>query len=169
MHYQEKKSSARSGFTLIETLVAITILLLAIGGPLSIASRGIFASNIARDQITAFYLAQEGVEYIRNVRDENNLHASPWLSGLSNCTSPNVCSIDAKNKTIGACSGQCPVLLLDNDHFYNFVSGTPTSFHRSIQLTQLNDHEIAISVTIAWQTGAIPRSFTVRENILNWQ
>jgi len=136
---------------------------------MTLASRGIFSSNVARDQITAFYLGGEAVEYVRNIRDENGLRGAAWLSGLANCTAPNSCTIDAKNKTVTACAGTCPALLLDTNHFYNYVSGGATSFVRSIQITSLTAAEAAIVATVSWQTGAISRTITVRENIFNWQ
>lgn len=61
------------GFTLIETMIAVTILTLATAGPLYTASRAIVAAEIARDQLTASYLAQEGIEYIRAMRDNEFL------------------------------------------------------------------------------------------------
>jgi prepilin-type N-terminal cleavage/methylation domain-containing protein len=74
------------GFTLVETLVAISILSLAITGPLVIAQKGIGSAVYARDEITAFYLAQEAVEYARNVRDTNRIggYAGGWLSQFVN-------------------------------------------------------------------------------------
>jgi prepilin-type N-terminal cleavage/methylation domain-containing protein len=66
----------QKGFTLVETLVAISILMLAILGPLSIASAGLRNSLYARDQITAFYLAQEGIEYVRYERDDTYLQGA---------------------------------------------------------------------------------------------
>jgi len=62
-------------FTLIETLVAITILTLAISGAFFAANSALVAANIARDQLTASYLAQEGIEYVRWVRDDGYLTA----------------------------------------------------------------------------------------------
>lgn len=74
------------GFTLIETLVAISILVLALTGPLTIISQALRSAYYSRDQIVAFYLAQEAVEYIRNVRDENSLKTGAtvdsWLNGI---------------------------------------------------------------------------------------
>ncbi len=61
--------TSSGGFTLIETLVAITLLVLAITGPLQIASNALFSSYYARDEITSYYLAVEGIEYIKNARD----------------------------------------------------------------------------------------------------
>jgi prepilin-type N-terminal cleavage/methylation domain-containing protein len=63
------------GFTLIETFVAVTILAFAVAGPLFAASRAYVAASIARDQLTASYLAQEGIEYVRAMRDNSYLRA----------------------------------------------------------------------------------------------
>src|SRR6202042_2338797 len=60
-----------TGFTLIETMVAIALLMLALIAPMSLAAQSLTAAYFARDQITAFYLAQEGIEIVRSVRDAN--------------------------------------------------------------------------------------------------
>ena len=65
----------RSGFTLIETLVAVTILVLAVAGPLTVASRVLIAAQNSKDQLIASYLAQEGIEYVRAMRDHEFLRA----------------------------------------------------------------------------------------------
>jgi prepilin-type N-terminal cleavage/methylation domain-containing protein len=65
----------KSGFTLIETLVAVSIVTLAIAGPLFTANSAIVAAENARNQLTASYLAQEGVEYVRAMRDNEYLAA----------------------------------------------------------------------------------------------
>lgn len=82
-----KSSSVKSkrGFTLIETLVAISILLVAITGPLSVIATSLRSSYFSRDEITASYLAQEPIEFIRNMRDQNGLRNdvdNSWLDGI---------------------------------------------------------------------------------------
>ena len=72
------------GFSLIETLIAVTILMIAITGPLALVQAGLFSSNHERNQITATYLAQEALEYIRSVRDSNSYkqyNGAPTLPG----------------------------------------------------------------------------------------
>ena len=61
-----------NGFTLIETLVATLCWLRLSSGHLPLPQRAYF-SNLAKSQITAFYLAQEPIEYIRNKRDNNTI------------------------------------------------------------------------------------------------
>ncbi|MES3005800.1 MAG: prepilin-type N-terminal cleavage/methylation domain-containing protein [Patescibacteria group bacterium] len=86
------------GFTIVETLVAISILMLALTGPLLIITQALKASYYSRDQITAFYLAQEAVEYIRNIRDKTSLSSelfdTDWLNdvtGGSTCATTGTC------------------------------------------------------------------------------
>lgn len=71
----------KRGFTIIESLVAISLLVISIAGPLSLAARGIGYSNYARDEITAFYLANEALDTIRYIRDTNTTRygAIAWL------------------------------------------------------------------------------------------
>lgn len=98
----------KKAFTLIETMIAVTILTLAVAGPLYAASRAIVAAEISRDQLTASYLAQEGIEYVRALRDNEYLvaHAAggstvsttAWDNFTSKiesyCLSPASCSLD---------------------------------------------------------------------------
>ena len=58
----------KKGFSLIETMVAIAILLIAIVGPMTLASNSLVASAIAKDQFIASFLAQEDF-HLRNQLD----------------------------------------------------------------------------------------------------
>jgi prepilin-type N-terminal cleavage/methylation domain-containing protein len=62
------------GFTLVETLIAVTILVVSVVTPLSIASQAMVYSATARDQIIASNLAQEAIDFIRNERDRSALN-----------------------------------------------------------------------------------------------
>lgn len=81
------RKSVQSGFTILETLVAIAILIIAITGPLAIVAQSLRSSYFSRDQITAYYLAQEAIEYVRNTRDtfgldQENHSGTDWLDVL---------------------------------------------------------------------------------------
>ena len=87
------------GFTLVETLVAITIIALAIVGPLYAVQQSLNVSRVSRDQLVASALAQEAVEYVRSIRDGNYLYnlrtgaARSWLYGIDGTAGSTNCSI----------------------------------------------------------------------------
>lgn len=114
-------SIKKRGFTLIEAMVAISILSLAVTGPLLIAQKGIGSAVYARDQITAYYLAQEAVEYIRNVRDTNRITGAWWLSQFSSC--------QPYNSGTPSCSTINGTYKIDA-RYSNFTNdgGTPTNY-----------------------------------------
>jgi len=60
----------QAGFSLVETLVAITILLIIIVGPMKISSSTAKSTSFASEQIVASFLAQEGAELAQKTRDE---------------------------------------------------------------------------------------------------
>ena len=159
---QSQRYSYSGGFTLIETLVAITIITLSIAGPLTTASRAIVAAEVSRDQITASYLAQEGIEYIRSVRDDAYLNqykqslsnplinptSAGWndfLNIIASCRgNPAIaCTFDPAAYSLTSCTvGACLPLNLvktgSGDYYYTTsTSGTllPTTvFTRTIQV-----------------------------------
>lgn len=184
MRIQDSRFKIQSlrGFTLIETLVAVLLLATAIAGPLTIASKGLLAASVARDQITAFYLAQDAVEYIRYNRDSNKLQSASWLTGLENCISADgstTCYMDSlatNPATPTVCTGTCPIMSYDSvNGYFNYPStgGTPTPqrFTRTISITTPvggRADEAEVRVTVSWQDNN-PHSVTMRENIFNWQ
>jgi prepilin-type N-terminal cleavage/methylation domain-containing protein len=62
------------GFTLVEVLVAISIFTLSILGLLSVLTSGVAETSTIKQKIIASYLAQEGIEYIRSMRDTYMLY-----------------------------------------------------------------------------------------------
>jgi Tfp pilus assembly protein PilV len=87
MRTKPRTRSRAAGFSILETLVAIAILVIAITGPMVFAQQSLRASRLARDQVTAFYLAQDAIEFVKHIRDENSLigDREDWLAGLEEC------------------------------------------------------------------------------------
>ena len=184
-----RASSLLRGFTLIETLLAVLILATAIAGPLTIASKGLSTALVAKDETTAYYLAQDAVEFVRYARDTNKLKGYDWLAGnasfprtvLTPCESSSGCYLDSlynSPATPTACSGSCPLLSYDaSGDYYNYAGSAPTIFRRTILITtpvgtapNSNSDEASLTVSVSWSDlPGITHSVTVREELFNWQ
>lgn len=86
------------GFSLVEVLVAISILLLVIVGPMTMISRSNNSTAFATEQIAAFFLAQEGLELVQKQRDDFLLNhfgneaanPQPWTAFKNHFTLCNI-------------------------------------------------------------------------------
>ena len=183
------------GFTLIETMVAITILTFAVSGPLFTASRAIVAAQTARDQLTALYLAQEGIEYVRMMRDNEYLTAyhtpnntdvsgTAWahfLSSITKCdakTDPTqACTFDSINGlsftscSTGSTGLRCTPLYMTGGMYRQRSEGgqEPFIFTRSIQAVAISVNEEKIISTVSWSFHGTPYSVTVSDHLTSWK
>jgi len=178
------KKTFAAGFTLIETLMAILVLTIAIVGPLTIASKGLGAALISKDQTTAYLLAQDAIEYIRFKRDSNRLagvvDSMQGLDGANGCESSFGCMIDSIADMATACSSTCSPLNYDSTNYYfTYTSGTPSIFTRKVIITtpvcasgggNCNSDEFNITVTLTWHdVGGVSHTISIQENLLDWQ
>jgi len=72
-----------TGFTLLETVVALAIILAAIVGPVALIIHGLFNFGFAKNRIIAANLAQEGIELIRMIREDNVICEALGKTGWS--------------------------------------------------------------------------------------
>lgn len=176
----------KKGFTLIESMIAITVLLVAVVAPMSLAYEGVRAAKLAQDEIVAFYLAQEGIEVVRNMRDENKLIGNTQLSGdLGACiVDPNIssdvgCYIDATlvsggNFAVSSCpAGGCPNIRKDDEKYtYRTTSSFETTkYNREIRTWYTASpltKEAKVEVIITWPFLDGTRTYTLRESLLDW-
>ncbi len=167
-----RRAPARVGFTLIEALVGITLLLTVLTATLSAASANIGLSGFSREQVTAFFLGQEALEIVRNVRDSNTLSgATSWLSGLDSCVGT-MCTIDATNVSSPAssCGVSCPPLKLSSIGIYQYGSGADSPFTREVGINLIvPDREAVVTVTVKWDYRGVEKSIIMQDHLLNWQ
>lgn len=182
------------GFTLVETVVALAVLTAAIVGPMSLVSSGIVSARASKNLTIASYLAQEGMEIARGIKENNVLAGRSGNGGDCN---------DSANWNYGLCAGawradistfsllgnpDSPLLLDPGDPgFFNYQSGNPTAFARRVDIASLvspaDDEADAVSgltipaadilevtVTVAWREGfGLAREIALRERFYNWQ
>lgn len=73
---------SNKGFTFLETLIAIFVLMVGVLGALIVVESIAFSARFNASKLAATYLAQEGIELVRNKRDSNWLAGVPWDSEL---------------------------------------------------------------------------------------
>lgn len=159
----KKILNKKTGFTVIESLVAIFILVISLTGPMVFSQSGLRASFISRDQITAFFLAQDAIEYVKNVRDDNVLKnisgtATNWLADLEDCFVEDAgdpgCSIDTLTPNVQQCNSfidGCITNLDDSGSNYNVLTQTdnPGSLNDGVMgLNRGEDSIFARHITI---------------------
>lgn len=180
-------------FTLVETLVAITIVLLAVLGPFQLVQQSLSNSYVARDQLIATALAEEGLEYIRALRDSNYLYnvvnpSTPrsWLYGLNtsagaeeDCFRSQGCTVDptrtANNESVDECAVTCPNLKLNpSTQQYtqrNLAGYEQTPFTRKVLLEPVNGSSntaVKVTVTVTYVSVHATRTVTVTDYLYNW-
>ena len=183
-----------AGFTIIELIISIFVLSVAVIGVFSAFSIMTILTYDSADRLTATYLAQEGMEIIRNIRDTNwlNMDNPPegitptWDSGIDSCGQG--CEVDyttsgSFSSPVAPLNGIGRYLKIDASGFYSYLdcpSGKPCGpkFMRKIVIVHPKDsngNEISyilkVIVEVAWNQKAtilnpdyIPASASLEDN-----
>jgi prepilin-type N-terminal cleavage/methylation domain-containing protein len=157
----------KKGFTLVETLVAITIMLLVIVGPMTVAQKGIQTAYFSTQQATAVFLAQEAIESVRELRDGESLdvfagddeHTDDWADDLGSA-----CEVGCRYTGSGfeTCEGgDCAKLNFIEGEFTHDLGGSESPFSRVVS-TNVNNGIVEVDVVVDWKT-TIFGGFTPRE------
>ena len=183
-----KIKKQNKGFTLIETLVAVMIFTSSVLALIAILSTSLSTIVHIKQKLVGTYLAQEGIEYIRNMRDSYVIYEKDdtgWASfkdKISLCIAPNYCGIDnleppRKEKFTFACDSPsfslCKLYIKDGN--YNIKTGggvggeIDSGFIRKIQIENITNDEIKIISTVLWKSGSSDKSISFSENLFNWK
>lgn len=167
----------KNGFTMMEIVAAIFIITVGALGIFSLVSQTVSFISDSFSRLTATYLAQEGIEIVRNIRDSNYLKMrldpeALWDEGLpvgeweADFTTQNL------NQPYGG-----TYLNIDSNGFYSYSSGTPIKFKRKIRIfDKVNldgDPEeipdmMKISVEVSWEEKGRSHQVTAQENLYLW-
>jgi hypothetical protein len=163
---------------------------------MTLTAQSLASAYYARDEVTAFYLAQEGLEVVRNLRDNNilqNAQGGVSVNLLNNIPINTPFRVDARISYTSAttpplCSadpgGNCLSLQTDSNvnpstGLYGYTGGwAPTPFTRSMiacyvqpggACNTIVSDEVKITATVSWKTGSIQsRSVAISQNLYRW-
>jgi len=162
------------GFTLIELLITITVISVGILGAYTAIQQAISTIDYARSRLTAAFLAQEGLEIIKNIRDTNLLEPGVvWSEGLSS----GEYEIDYQDvrylsPSLSNCSGCDYASLeflkkLDGD-LYNYSTGEKTKYKRKVLIEDIDPEHIRATVTVYWKTKTGYQDIQVVQELYKW-
>jgi len=167
-----QQSNNRS-FTLIECLVAIFLITLGVGGAMAVVNQTTAFTQVASSQLVAAYLAQEGIEIVRNIRDTNSLKIHKeveginWDTGLPDCLEG--CEADYDDSALISADRYLKI----DGGFFNYDSGQDTTFKRKIIIE--HDWDIyyeadilKVRVSVSWQERGRTHQVIAQENLYLW-
>lgn len=185
----------KNGFTLIETIVAVAILITAITGPMVLAAASLRATRDARNELIATHLAEESIEVIHNIRDNNvtNYPSGSWLTGiLPGCDGAGcVVDVTAQDATlvwlpsaivpcVPDCTTVSPVYYNPNTGLYRQSSSALTSpwvitpFRRSVSVVGVDNPVVPLRQVRIFSTVTFPgfggtlKTIAVNDDLYNW-
>lgn len=164
--------TSKQGFTLIETLFAVLLFTTSLVALMAVAGRGIASNTTAREDLAARYLALEGLEVVRNIRDTNYLSVSnAWDLGLTGCGGG--CDIDYLPEPVLDAGLDSTPLFVDIEsgvYGHDPALGTITPFYRSITIDDNSGpDELKVISQVTWQSKSVQRSVEYVDYLKKWR
>jgi len=166
-----KHTQNNKGFTLIEVVTALAIVCLALMGVLGVAQRSLRMQPMVKNKILAVNLAQEGVEVIRNIRDQNWKNHVDWRQGLGDGLEVSNACVEYNSTAIVA---PCPdnKLSINSAGLFVHQAEKDTPFTRSINIDYATDIDgieyMKVVSIVEWQEGKNQREEVVEEFLYDW-
>lgn len=154
----------QKGFTLLEVIIAIFIVITALVGSLTIVNLAISAMTVSGDRLTAANLAQEGVELTRHIRDLSGEDWGVWHNGIASGD-----YTVQYNDIVLRPFSSAPLKFDSPTGLYNYDAGDNTFFIRKVSLTKLSDNNVRVISEIAWRERGRDHRIAVEDNLWNWK
>ena len=160
--------SSRAGFTLVEALVALTVLSIGLIGAYSAATSTLFLATSLKNSMIASGLAQEGTEVIRAIRDTNWFAEASFDTGLSTGT------YEVEWNSVPPLTNyQDRFLYRGSGGRYKYAvtpGGVLTIFKRKITVTNPgNGQDVTVVSEVTWKERQRDRIVRTESRLFNWK
>ena len=155
------------GFSLIEMVVAVFVILVGVVTTFGVLQKIIVSTSISSSRLVATYLAQEGIEVVRNVRDTNWVESKNWTQDIGG--GGGGLETDYDDETVKSpWIGEGSFLEINNEGFYSYDSGVETKFKRKIIINETPSEKLEVKVEVFWKEHGRDYRIVVQEDLYNW-
>ena len=146
-------------------IFAITIISVGVLGVYNGMSFAISNTQKAREHFMSAYLAQEGIEIVKNMRDANWIVGSEWDEGLV-CANGCEADYNTASSTFSSFPYTGRYLKIDSSGFYNYDSGADTIYQRKITTVEPVSPTSTLNIIVEVYFKGV--TTTVREDLRDW-
>ena len=158
----------QGGFSFVEVMLGVFLIGVGVLASVTLLSRGLSESLDSRRQLTAVLLAQEGVELVRNIRDNNWIVSAATFENFP-ATAPDNCIIGLSTPALvcGVSDAEKTLYLSPGDLYDTVVTARPTKFKRKIMISYDPAAATPSTATYATVTGMTIWGSAFPANIAN--
>lgn len=160
MKYIFLKIKQQKGFSLLELLIAVSIITVAFVALTAVAQQNIQTENINKNSLTASLLAQECLEIVRNQRDNN------WSNDLD--FSHNLVG-EFDFDYLGNRSEDLTKLYINSDGHYAHSGDEESIFSRKITSYLFGDDYLDIKCVVIWKERGRDKEYAVAMKLYDWK
>jgi prepilin-type N-terminal cleavage/methylation domain-containing protein len=156
--------SPQSGFTLVEALISILIFGLTLTAVFYVLVVNLGAAQSVKNNFIASGLVQEGMETVRNIRDNDWLAGSSFGTGIPDGNY----RVQWNSQSLMAFADS--YLKKDSGTgFFSYDSGSDTIFKRAVTINAVSGIEKQVVITVTWNERGRSKSVSAEDHLYNWK
>lgn len=153
-----KKRSSQVGSTLIEVLVAVTIIAMALTSIGSMIAMSIRLSNSNEQKQLALQKAQEAIEFFRKERLINS-----WYSFSTNLGDGDIYCMDSLPTSVASMSA-----MLGACGSGDYLEAAKYNFFREAEITFASANSLTVKVDIDWEDSGKAKNLEIEQSFENY-
>jgi hypothetical protein len=171
----------RSGQSLVEAIVAISILTVGLLGMVNLLTKSLSLNSVAASDTQATYLAAEGIEVTKNLIDHDvylYLQTAGGSGGWGTTCFGTVPIGGSKDYEADYTTTGCPTvwsgsgrfLKIDSSsHLYSYTAAITTPFTRRIRVSRPTAQEIEVQSIVTWNVVGASQNIILDDHFYNWR
>ena len=173
-----KKIKQNQGQSIVETLIAVGVIIVGVVGVLSLVVGASSAGKVSKEVIIGTNLAREGTEVVRSLRDNNWMQEKSWMEGIIQGGDERYCrAIFNPQQNSWSLDSISATDLFDNqyklyfsDYYNHSGQGRDTGFFRQILIKKNSSEidELQVTVKTGWLQNGKQKEIVIEDVLTDW-